>query len=114
MSDQPAMYPYCPTCGGKGEITTDDFVPYGIGSTRMSWTEYCHACTEQGNCARCGKPMGKDDADIQDHLDNFLPCPHCGWNWGDGETDLQPGFYDEPNDPDLSDYPGSWWDILAE
>ncbi len=80
---------HCGTCNGEGvKVYYENQSPLGSG---LQWlerlTEPCDDCTgsDSPHCPRCGKPAPAawDDGDE-------VPCPECGWQWGENPDDSCP------------------------
>lgn len=70
---------HCVQCEGAGGYQAGSLAP----DEPTEWIE-CDNCVNESRCARCCK-------DFEGNVyENQLPCTHCGWNWGRGNTDLIP------------------------
>lgn len=85
----------CPRCGGEGELFwTENGAPHGAGFWPMDVSEVCE-CVASGHCARCGGHVPEWEEEDAEGNYPETPCPHCGWNWGEGDEDACPSVPDE-------------------
>lgn len=81
---------YCHTCNGQG-VKHDrvNKAPHGEGPWWDDEFDPCSKCSDEEICPRCGQHN-------PDWLtpENPGPCPHCGWNWGEGSDDYLPAMHE--------------------
>lgn len=82
----------CPACeGAGGVIAICDPSPRDVISLPPGWMtefEFCDTCQcgDEVRCPRCEAVI----ADWEQFQDQQTPCPHCGWDWGNGADDVCP------------------------
>ena len=84
---------HCPECEGRGgTVTKFDPSPAGVSLSPGWMVEFdlCPACqcSDPVTCPRCGVEID----DWQVFQEDEMPCPHCGWAWGDGIDDTMPSW----------------------
>lgn len=86
---------FCKKCDANGVVTsTENGAPHGEGFWAMEVADDCEHCLGKGTCPRCGNTLFPHDNADGDQFnawcENQDPCPHCGWNWGNGKADFAP------------------------
>jgi len=99
-----ALYPnHCTSCGGAGAWSSPGsfWEPPDGGPC---------GCVEDGKCPRCGK-----ETLMENHFENEIPCPNCGWNWGKNKDDIIPSQQEWPcecEQEEIDKAEKEYWDSL--